>query len=197
MFSLLYGFWQYMFKKSEFFVLILGLDHAGKTTLLEHLKALYKGIEPLSPDQIMPTVGLNIGRVDVSNVKLILWDLGGQAGLRSIWDKYFTEAHGVIFVVDSADESRFHEAKTELDLLLKHPEMSEVPLLFCINKQDLPNALAQEEIEKIFNLNEIRETREFNIQTLTAITGEGTREGLTWMVETLKQQAKTPKQTER
>eukprot|EP00002_Diphylleia_rotans_P037605 TRINITY_DN8418_c0_g1_i1.p1 TRINITY_DN8418_c0_g1~~TRINITY_DN8418_c0_g1_i1.p1 ORF type:complete len:137 (+),score=23.62 TRINITY_DN8418_c0_g1_i1:72-482(+) len=111
MFSLLYGLWQQFFRKAEFYVLMIGLDRAGKTTMLEFLKAKYQGIEPLPPQKICPTVGLNIGKFDVSRAKVILWDLGGQSSLRSIWDKYYNEADGVVFVVDSGDGTRFQEAK--------------------------------------------------------------------------------------
>jgi len=173
-------------------VLILGLDSAGKTTLLEQMKATYKKMEPLSPDNIMPTVGLNIGRVDVNSVKLIFWDLGGQAELRSIWDKYFGEAHAVIFVVDSADGERFSEAKNELDLLLKNSDMQDVPLLFCVNKQDLPQALPPADIDKLFNLTEVKaSSRGFKMQSLTAITGQGIEESINWLVNTLKAKTKT------
>uniref|UniRef100_F6HDE9 ADP-ribosylation factor-related protein 1 n=1 Tax=Vitis vinifera TaxID=29760 RepID=F6HDE9_VITVI len=78
MFSLFHGLWKYLFSKAEFHVLILGIDKAGKTTLLEKLKALYTNLEGLPPDRIVPTVGLNIGRVELSNTKLVFWDLGGQ-----------------------------------------------------------------------------------------------------------------------
>lgn len=106
MFSLLYGFWEYIVRKEELRVLILGLDKAGKTNLLERLKTLYTGSPGLDQDKILPTVGLNVGHLDINKNQLLLWDLGGQAGLRSIWDKYYADTHGVIFVVDSTAESR-------------------------------------------------------------------------------------------
>lgn len=80
MFSLLYGFWEYMFRKEEYRVLILGIDKAGKTTLLEQIKSVYTSLPGLDPEKILPTVGLNVGRVDAYKCQLIFWDLGGQPG---------------------------------------------------------------------------------------------------------------------
>jgi len=190
MFSLLSGLWQCMVAKPEYYVLILGLDRAGKTTLLEQLKATFKGIEPLAPDQIMPTVGLNIGRLEIGNVKLIFWDLGGQSELRSIWDKYFRDTHGLIFVLDSADPNRLTEAKNELDILVRTQELRGVPLLFFVNKQDIHTALSPRDLEDAFNTKKIRASRPFHIHSLTAITGDGIREGISWLVEALKKHAR-------
>eukprot|EP01111_Echinosteliopsis_oligospora_P017720 TRINITY_DN7788_c0_g1_i2.p1 TRINITY_DN7788_c0_g1~~TRINITY_DN7788_c0_g1_i2.p1 ORF type:complete len:196 (+),score=38.20 TRINITY_DN7788_c0_g1_i2:125-712(+) len=190
MFGLLAGFYQYLFKKTEFYVLIIGLDHAGKTTLLEQMKADFKGVEPLSPDQIMPTVGLNIGRVEVRNAKLIFWDLGGQSELRTIWDKYYSEVQGIIFVLDSADSTRFSEAQSELDTLLRHQALKQVPLLFFANKQDLESIHNINDIKTTFNMKEIERTRDFKLQPLTAITGAGITEGIEWLIKSLE---KAPK----
>jgi ADP-ribosylation factor related protein 1 len=88
MFSLLKGLWDYFFRKDEYFIVILGLDNAGKTTFLETTKrrfiSNYRGM-PL--DKITSTVGLNVGRVDIGSQRLILWDLGGQEDLQTLWDK--------------------------------------------------------------------------------------------------------------
>eukprot|EP00268_Persea_americana_P002762 TRINITY_DN1084_c0_g1_i7.p1 TRINITY_DN1084_c0_g1~~TRINITY_DN1084_c0_g1_i7.p1 ORF type:complete len:127 (-),score=22.91 TRINITY_DN1084_c0_g1_i7:257-637(-) len=120
MFSLFYGLWEYVFSKTEFHVLILGIDKAGKTTLLEKLKTLYSNLQGLPPDRIVPTVGLNIGRVEASKTKLVFWDLGGQVGLRPIWEKYYEEAHGIIFVIDAACPSRFEDSKSALGSFWRH-----------------------------------------------------------------------------
>ena len=131
MFSLLYGLWQYVFKKDDYFVLILGLDNSGKTTFLEHTKInfnkRYKGV---NLSRITSTVGLNVGSIDMpSGVRLIFWDLGGQKELRTLWDKYFSECHGVIYVIDSADESRVPEVRENLEEVLKHDRISKKPIL--------------------------------------------------------------------
>lgn len=77
MFSLLHGCLEYALRKEELHILILGLDKAGKTTLLEKIKELH-GLPGLEWDKILPTVGLNVGRIEWHNCLLIFWDLGGQ-----------------------------------------------------------------------------------------------------------------------
>ncbi len=118
MFSLFHGCYEYATRKEELHLLIVGLDRAGKTTLLERLKTLFTDISGLDPAQILPTVGLNIARFEVGGTPLVLWDLGGQAQLRSIWDKYFAEAHALVYVVDAADVDRIPEAKAVMDKAL-------------------------------------------------------------------------------
>jgi len=65
----------------------------------------------MDPSKIMATVGLNVGRFEAFNTRLVFWDLGGAASLRSIWEKYYAETHAIMYVVDAADGERFDEAK--------------------------------------------------------------------------------------
>ncbi|XP_011847776.1 PREDICTED: ADP-ribosylation factor-related protein 1 isoform X2 [Mandrillus leucophaeus] len=112
MYTLLSGLYKYMFQKDEYCILILGLDNAGKTTFLEQSKTRFnKNYKGMSLSKITTTVGLNIGTVDVGKARLMFWDLGGQEELQSLWDKYYAECHGVIYVIDSTDEERLAESK--------------------------------------------------------------------------------------
>eukprot|EP00964_Phaeocystis_antarctica_P121593 scaffold85257_cov66-Phaeocystis_antarctica.AAC.2 len=184
MFSLIAGFWQALFRKVEFQVLILGLDGAGKTTLLEQMKAIFLGLLPAS--KIPPTVGLNIGRMQVNRAKLILWDLGGQTSLRAIWEKYYAEAHGLIYVVDASDPDRFEESRAVLQQLLSHPDLTGIPLLVFANKQDAPGAVSPQEIEACFGLqHSLSSSQSRKVVGAAALTGDGIQESVAWLVESL------------
>ncbi|GAB4845432.1 hypothetical protein Ancab_038839 [Ancistrocladus abbreviatus] len=189
MFSLFYGLWRYIFSKTEFHVLILGIDKAGKTTLLEKLKELYLNLEGLPPDRIVPTVGLNIGRIEVGNTKLVFWDLGGQPGLRSIWEKYYEEAHAVIYVVDANCPSRFEDSKSALEKVLRHEDLRGAPVLILANKQDLPGAVTAEEVARYLDLKKLDE-RAYMFEAVSAYDG-GIKESIDWLVEEMARSKRT------
>ncbi|KHN33063.1 ADP-ribosylation factor-related protein 1 [Glycine soja] len=190
MFSLFYGLWKHLFSKMELHVLILGIDKAGKTTLLEKMKSVYSNIEGIPPDRIIPTVGLNIGRIEVANSKLVFWDLGGQPGLRSIWEKYYEEAHAVIFVVDASCPSRFEDAKSALEKVLRHEDLQGAPLLILANKQDIPEAVSADELARYLDLKKLDE-RVSMFEAVSAYDGMGIRESAEWLVEVMERSKRT------
>ncbi|KAL7316997.1 ADP-ribosylation factor protein 3, variant 2 [Mucor circinelloides] len=117
MYTLLSGFYNYLTRKEEYYVLIIGLDNAGKTTLLERIKSIFMGVAGLDPDKIAPTVGLNIGKVDIKSSRINFWDLGGQRDLQSIWERYYSECHAIVFVVDSTDPVRLDECRDTFGII--------------------------------------------------------------------------------
>ncbi|XP_043088034.1 ADP-ribosylation factor-related protein 1 isoform X4 [Puntigrus tetrazona] len=138
MYTLLSGLYKYMFQKDEYCILILGLDNAGKTTFLEQTKTKFsKNYKGMNLSKITTTVGLNIGTIDVGKARLMFWDLGGQEELQSLWDKYYAESHGVIYVIDSTDEERLGESKNAFEKMISSEVLEGVPLLVLANKQDV------------------------------------------------------------
>lgn len=174
-----------MCRKDEFHVLILGIDKAGKTNVLEKLKALMTDLPGMEPSQIMATVGLNVGKMEAFGSSLVFWDLGGQVGLRGIWDKYFNETHAVIFVVDAADPERLDEAKTALDKVLGSRELVGAPLLVFANKQDVAGAAGLQEIAAALGLGKV-DSRPVIVQPASAYSGAGLHDGLKWLIEAVK-----------
>lgn len=182
--------------KTEVHVLILGLDASGKTTLLEQMKAIFKrGVKAIPADRIRPTVGLNIGKMPVKDCTVTFWDLGGQTRVRSIWDKYYSEAHGLVFVLDSADVGRFEEARLAFDAVRDHADLDGVPFLLLANKQDLPGALTSEDIAVTLGIDAEAEVlgdgaqeyalrgHAFRLQPASALTQAGIADGVSWLVE--------------
>ncbi|KAJ6031630.1 hypothetical protein N7540_002362 [Penicillium herquei] len=107
MYHLAKSLYLYATSKEEYSVLLLGLDNAGKTTLLTQIKALYQpradGTPAPNPGKTVPTVGQNVATISLSDMNLKIWDVGGQISMRGLWQSYYTSCHAIIFVVDSAD----------------------------------------------------------------------------------------------
>jgi ADP-ribosylation factor related protein 1 len=157
-FSLLTGFVTWLFSRDELKILIVGLDYAGKTTLLEQIKRLYLShYKGAALEGLPPTIGMNLARVSTQRVDVTMWDVGGAvrgagtaghtegatasrrsarlAGatrcrcvnlllcrfaraaasqMNSIWDRYYADADGLVFVIDSSDPGRFERVRSTL-----------------------------------------------------------------------------------
>ena len=110
-------------------ILILGLDNAGKTSILLQMK------ENTFMPQSVPTIGLNIEQVPFRDFNLTFWDVGGQA--TKLWKHYFDSIDGMIFVIDSTDRERIPKAKAELMRVTKDVSLQNVPCLLMFNKTDM------------------------------------------------------------
>ena len=186
MFSLLYGFYEYLTHKEEVHILVIGLDRAGKTRLLDRIRLLFTGLSTLENGHTLPTVGLNIARFDLKNVPLVFWDLGGQAQLRSIWEKYYGESHALVFVVDASDHARLAEAKGVLEKLMGNAELQGAPLLVLANKQDLPGAMAAVEVRDRMGLSRFSRERAVDVRPCSAVNGEGLEDATSWLAGEVK-----------
>lgn len=194
MFALFSGLWKYLFQKDEYCVLILGLDNAGKSTLLEQIKRMYgKNYSGLPFEKITTTVGLNIGKINMSHVKLIFWDLGGQQELQTLWDKYYEECHGVIFVIDSTDETRMEESHQAFNKVVQDPQLQGIPLLILVNKQDLEGSQGVEAIKNFFHDDSSSNGQlDYFIQPTSALSGDGLGIGIEWLVQSVKRNLERP-----
>merc|ERR1739841_470749 len=105
-----------LISKREVRILMVGLDAAGKTTLLYKLK-LGELVTTI------PTIGFNVETVQYKNIHFTVWDVGGQDKIRPLWRHYYQNTQGVIFVVDSNDRERISEAAEELQKMLREDEL--------------------------------------------------------------------------
>ncbi|XP_078389131.1 ADP-ribosylation factor-like protein 2 [Cetorhinus maximus] len=162
-------------KEREVRLLMLGLDNAGKTTILKKFNG-----EDI--DTISPTLGFNIKTLEHRNFKLNIWDVGGQKSLRSYWRNYFESTDGLIWVVDSADRLRLEDCKRELSVLLQEERLAGATLLVFANKQDLPGALTSDAIKDALDLESIK-THHWCIRDCSAVTGENLLLGIDWLMD--------------
>jgi small GTP-binding protein len=119
-----------LFGKKELRALMLGLDAAGKTTILYKLKLG----EVVSS---VPTIGFNVETVEFQKVKFTVWDVGGQDKIRQLWKHYYQNTQALIYVVDSSDKERVEIAREELQKMLAEDELKDAVLLVLANKQDM------------------------------------------------------------
>ncbi|RAO64716.1 uncharacterized protein BHQ10_000728 [Talaromyces amestolkiae] len=167
-----------IFGSKEMRILMLGLDAAGKTTILYKLK--------LNQDvTTIPTVGFNVESVTYKNVKFNVWDVGGQDKIRPLWRHYYSGTQGLIFVVDSSDTARLSEARLELHKIINDREMKDALLLVFANKQDTPGHLSPEEITNALQLNKLKD-RLWYVVPSVATEGTGIFEGLAWLSNNVK-----------
>ena len=165
--------WQRFLGKREMRILMVGLDAAGKTTILYKLK-LGEVVTTI------PTIGFNVETVEYKNISFTVWDVGGQDKIRLLWRHYYQNTQGLIFVVDSNDRDRIDDAREELHKMLSEEELREAVLLVFANKQDLPGAMTTPEVTDKLGLHTLR-GRTWYIQATCATTGDGLYEGLDWL----------------
>ncbi|KAK1756261.1 putative ADP-ribosylation factor family protein [Echria macrotheca] len=165
-------------KDKELRILMLGLDNAGKTTIVK--KIMGEDVNTVSP-----TLGFIIKTIDYEGYKLNIWDVGGQKTLRSYWRNYFEKTDALIWVVDATDRLRIDDCRDELHGLLQEERLSGASLLVFANKTDVAGCMTSEELLQSLKLDEIR-THRWNILRCSAMTGENLKEGLAWVVDDAK-----------
>ena len=158
-------------------ILMVGLDNAGKTTILYKLK-LGENMHTV------PTIGFNVENVKHKSLNLTIWDVGGQTKIRPLWRHYFNNTNVLIYVVDSNDIGRINESKNELTYLVSEDQLKDVIILIYSNKIDLPQSYDVEKIANILELYKIKQ--KWYIQPSCASTGEGLYEGLNWIKDNIK-----------
>ncbi|XP_071164207.1 uncharacterized protein [Mytilus edulis] len=160
-------------------IVLLGLTSTGKTTLLYKLQN--------NTSETLPTIGFNIETVNTfRGIYLTILDVGCGDKIRHEWKRYFVDASGILFVVDSSDIKRLHSAKVALHrYIVNCKEARGIPLGVIANKQDLPNTLTPKDLASGLELCLI-EDRQWFIHGMCAKTGSGIIESITLLIEAIK-----------
>ncbi|KAH7100433.1 ADP-ribosylation factor [Auriculariales sp. MPI-PUGE-AT-0066] len=170
------------FGPQEARIVMLGLDAAGKTTILYQLK-LGEVVAAI------PTIGFNVETVTRGNVSFTVWDFPGQDKIRPLWRFFLKDTLGVIFVVDSSDTERMPAVADELHYTLRDGNLPDAPVLVLANKQDLPDALSTAALVERLRLHEMRQ--KWFIQATTGTSGDGLFDGLDWLAKAVKNKSKS------
>jgi GTPase SAR1 family protein len=200
MFALLRGFYDEVTHVPERRVVLLGVESAGKTAILECLKLFFVahggtaskhiGLPALPSSKLSglsPTVGLNVARLPTGQENLLIWDLGGAKALRPIWQRYVADAEALIWVVDAASEAdALDDSRDCLRGLLQEPSLLRAPLLVFASKQDLPDAMDPVKTSLALDLLSDAELRPQCVQPCSAKTGAGVCEGIDWLVDRIR-----------
>lgn len=163
--------------RNNFRIIILGMQNAGKTTILYRLSlgTIVK---------TTPTIGSNVEEITYNNATFQAWDLGGQESTRSLWDVYYMNTDAVVYVIDSQDDEYFEESKAQFHKLLAHPALKNSLILIFANKQDLQGAKTVNKIIQDYELDKIK-SHIWHIQSCSALKGEGLVTGIKWLSEQL------------
>ncbi|CAF0721583.1 unnamed protein product [Adineta steineri] len=168
-----------LFGSKERRILILGLDGAGKTTILYRLQVS----EVVTT---IPTIGFNVETVQYKNLKFQVWDLGGQTSIRPYWRCYYSNTDAIIYVVDSMDRDRLSISKQELLSMLEEDELKNAVLCVFANKQDLDGCMSVSEVANALGLTSLK-NRKYQIFKTSAIKGTGLNEAMDWLANSLQQ----------
>lgn len=208
MYHLVKSLYLHATSKEEYSILLLGLDNAGKTTLLEQIKSLYN--DQHQPNlRTVPTVGQNVSLIDLPELYLRVWDVGGQHSLRGLWQSYYSSCHAIVFVIDSSDvgnanieqlsekdrkddeEGRLEECRLVLEDVLQNEQTEGVPVLVLANKQDREDCVEVVRIKeglvrKVFEGEKGQNVRDSRVLPLSALTGTGVKEAVEWLISRIK-----------
>jgi len=168
-----------LFFKKEMELSLIGLQNAGKTSLVNVIAT------GAFHEDMLPTVGFNMRKVTRGAVTIKLWDLGGQPRFRSMWERYCRGVQAVVFVVDSADMDNMDAAKNELKELLSKPSLTGIPLLVLGNKNDLQDALTANELVDRLDLKAFKD-REVCIYSISCKQQSNIDKVLDWLTKHAK-----------
>jgi len=175
-----------LFWTQELEVTLVGLQGAGKTTFVNVLSS------GSFREDMIPTVGFNMRRVQKGRVTLKVWDIGGQPRFRNMWERYCRNVNAIVYMVDGADPSKIAESKEQLHKLFEGQThagatLQNIPLLILGNKNDLDNCLSKEELMDQLQLEAI-EGREVALYSISCKNQNNLDNTISWLIQRGKDQ---------
>lgn len=168
---------QGLFWKEEMELCVLGIQNAGKSSFVNVVNT--GNFE----ENMIPTVGFNMHKVERGKVTIKVWDMGGQRKFRAMWERYCRGVSVIVFVIDAADEKSFPTAFKELNSVLSKPSLAHIPLLLLLNKNDLPGAVHPETIIKELDFASIAANRDVSYFSISCKNVDNIDKTLDWVIK--------------
>lgn len=168
-------------KDRELRVLVLGLDNAGKTTIV-------KQVLGEDTQEISPTMGFEINSLQINGSTLNIWDIGGQTSLRTFWGNYFDDTNVVIWVIDALAIERLNESYKELreKIILQDRLVNGVTLIILVNKMDQVSRDEHHRMKlrviEVLNLEREVPLNQWEVFLVSGKTGDGVKEAIDWCI---------------
>ena len=172
-----------MSKTPEIKVLFIGLDGAGKTSIITKLQDFKNG----EIKEIYPTPFINCSSVNFNNKIINCVEVSGLKRYRKVWKNFYNEVDGIIFVIDGTDVGRMRIIKDLIhDLDNNLDDM--IPVVFMVNKQDIiEKSLTVEQVKNYIELDRMATDFNWHIVKSISFSGEGINEALEYILnEVLK-----------
>jgi len=166
-------------------MLFIGLDNAGKTTLMHMLRD--NKLQVFMPTQKAITEELCMG-----NIVFTAYDLGGHEIARRVWRDFYVDVDAIVFLIDAASPERFKESKLELDELLHNEDLRDVPFLVLGNKIDCAEAVEEHTLRSEFDLTrtygkgiggQVVDVRPLEVFMCSVVKRQGYKEGFNWLAQ--------------
>jgi ADP-ribosylation factor-like protein 2 len=158
---------------------VFGLSGAGKSTCMDFLS---NGVIN-EPNVRAPTLSFTPYNFDFGKIKIAFVDAPGQESYWISWSKYLNKVNGVIFVIDSTDLSSIKKVNHLLNTIIAI-EKSGVPIVFFVNKRDMPKSISSDSIKAMLDLNQIgKNNRSINAFDTSAVKGEGIQQAMAWLLK--------------
>ena len=170
------SYFRNLFFKKDAKILMLGLDNAGKTTILYQLKL---GLQV----ETIPTMGFVYETIQHKNFRLSVWDVAGQDALRPLWKHYYHGTKALIFVVDSSDRKRVPLARDELHKIIEDEDLRDAAVLVLANKIDM-EGIKPEELSGLLEFEKIKNPKK-KILGVVGLTGQNLPQALDWLANSL------------
>eukprot|EP01123_Difflugia_compressa_P005965 TRINITY_DN180_c0_g2_i1.p1 TRINITY_DN180_c0_g2~~TRINITY_DN180_c0_g2_i1.p1 ORF type:complete len:185 (-),score=53.49 TRINITY_DN180_c0_g2_i1:431-985(-) len=163
-------------------ILVLGIENAGKTAVLNKLQFPSQNIA------CTPTESYDIRDVKLKGVKFNVWDVSGKASTRSLWPSYYKEGgiDAVVWVVDSSAPDTLEESRKALETAMRAPELAGKILYVLANKQDVDGAVDVEHVRNALKLKQYQDKRELECVGVSAQTGQGLKEAMEDLAKRMK-----------